>query len=104
MNKNNKIEFPKWEGYKNLEGAKQLISRGCFNNDKIILEHAARLAIENIYFRNLLRYVQHRLDRHIFMKEPLRLCINSSFEIFEGIMIAPCEDIDIKDKKIIGVL
>lgn len=90
----NDTEFPIWEGYKNLEKMKDLIDIGCCHDNKLVLELAAKMSMEREYFRDLLLYIQNKLERHNFLGESLGLCIDSSKEIFEGLMISPCEIID----------
>ncbi len=86
-------EFPKWEGYKDLEKVKQLISLGCYNDPKHILEYAAKMSIERIYFKDLLMFIQNRIQKYFEEGKGLGLGIDSSSEIFEGLMIVLAEDV-----------
>lgn len=89
-----KIEFPKWEGYKDLEGVKQLISHGSFNDPKHILEYAAKMAIERRYFNEMLLFIQNRIQRYFEEEgEGLGLGLDNSREIFEGLFIVPAEEV-----------
>lgn len=92
MNMDKDAEFPKWEGYKDLEKVKQLISLGCYNDPKQILEYAAKMSIERIYFKDLLLFIQNRIQKYFEEGKGLGLGIDSSKEIFEGLMIVPAED------------
>lgn len=93
-----KVEFPKWEGYKDIEKVKQLISYGCYNDPKQILEYAAKKSLERIYFRDMLSFIQDRIQKHIEGGEGLGLGIDSSSEIFEGLMIVPAEKVAFPDE------
>lgn len=86
-------KFPAWKGYDDLEKMMQLISYGCYNDPKQILEYAAKMTLERTYFKDLLTYIQNRIQKHIEEGEGLGLGLDSSREIFEGLMIAPVEDI-----------
>ena len=94
-----KIEFPKWEGHIDLEKAKQLISYGCYNDHKQILEYAAKMTMERTYFKDMLLFVQERIQKHIEGGEGLGLGLDSSKEIFEGLMIVPAEDVAFPDEE-----
>lgn len=87
------IKFPEWEGYKDLEGVKQLISIGCYNDPKLILEYAAKMAIERQYFWNMLKFIQKRIQKYFEEGEGLGLGLDSSQEVFEGLMIFPAEKV-----------
>lgn len=91
MSKN--AEFPQWKGYDDLERMKQLISYGCYNDPKQILEYAAKMSLERIYFKDLLTFVQDRIQKHIENGEGLGLGLDSSSEIFEGLMLVPAEKV-----------
>jgi len=93
-------EFPKWEGHKDLEEMKKLISSGCYNDPKQILEYAAKMAIEWAYFKDMLLFLQYRIQKHIENGEGLGVGIDSSKEIFEGLMLVafPVDDESDKDK------
>lgn len=93
----NVVEFPEWEGYKDLEKMKQFIGHGCYNDPKQILEYAAKISIERQYFRDILSFVQHRIQKHIEEGEGLGLGIDSSREIFEDLMLIPAEDVAFPD-------
>jgi hypothetical protein len=86
-------EFPRWKGYEDLDGMKRLISSGCYNDPKQILEYAAKMTIERAYFKDLLLFLQYRIQKHIENGEGLGLGIDSSREIFEGLMIVPVEEV-----------
>lgn len=92
-----KVEFPKWEGHKDLEKMMELIRIGCENDHRQTLEYAAKMSIERQYFKDLLLFVQNRLQRH-FEGEGLGLGIDSSREIFEGIMIVPAEEVSFPEE------
>ena len=85
------IEFPEWKGYENLEGVKQLISHGCYNDGGQILGYAAKMFLEREYFKGILMFVQKRIQKHIEEGEGLGLGLDSSREIFEGLMIVPAD-------------
>jgi len=89
----NEVEFPKWEGHKDLEALKKLISTGCFNDPRLILEYAAKMSMERAYFFNLLLFVQYRIQKYLEDNEGLGLGIDSSKEIFEGLMLVAAEDV-----------
>ena len=91
MNKD--IEFPEWKGYENLAEVKQLISRGCYNDNGQILEYTAKMFLEREYFKDILMFVQKRIQKHIEEGEGLGLGLDSSREIFEGLMIVPAEEV-----------
>lgn len=95
------IEFPEWEGYKDLESMKQLISYGNYNDPKLILEFAAKTAIEREYFKLMLQFIQCRLQKYLEGEwKGIGLGIDSSREIFEGLMIVPAEEVSFpKDNK-----
>lgn len=86
-------EFPEWKGYENLEGSKQLISYGCYNDPKQILEYAAKMTLERTYFKDLLIFIQSRIQKHIEEGKGLGLGLDSSREIFEGLMLVPAEEV-----------
>lgn len=86
-------EFPEWKGYDDLEKMKQLISYGCYNDPKQILEYAAKMTLERTYFKDLLLFVQNKIQKHIEEGKGLGLGIDSSREIFEGLMIVPAEEV-----------
>lgn len=86
-------EFPRWKGYEDLEGTKQLISSGCYNDSKQILEYAAKMVIEREYFKDMLLFLQNRIQKHIETDKGLGLGIDSSMEIFEGLMLVPAEEV-----------
>ena len=87
------VEFPEWEGYGDLEKMKQFISYGCYNDPKQILEYAAKMTLERTYFKELLLFVQNRMQKHIEEGKGLGLGLDSSREIFEGLMIVPAEEV-----------
>ena len=87
------LEFPGWEGYKDLEEMKQLISHGCYDDPKQILEYAAKISLERQYFKDMLIFVQNRIQKYLEEGEGLGLGIDSSREIFEGLMIVPAEEV-----------
>jgi hypothetical protein len=87
------IEFPRWKGYKDLDGIKKLISSGCFDDPKEILEYAAKMSIEREYFKDMLLFLQNRIQKHIETGEGLGIGIDSSKEVFEGLMVVPAEDV-----------
>ncbi len=87
------IKFPQWKGYKDLENMKQLISHGCYNDHNLILEYAAKTTMERTYFKDLLLFLQDRIQKHFETGEGLGLGIDSSKEIFEGLMIVAAEDV-----------
>lgn len=88
-----KVEFPNWEGYKDLENMKQLVSIGCYNDPKQILEYAAKMAIERQYFKELLLFVQYRVKKYIEDEEGLNLGLDSSKEFFEDLILVPAENV-----------
>lgn len=89
-----KFPFPKWEGYKDLESMKQAISCGNYNEPKLILEFAAKTAIEREYFKLILLFIQGRLQKYFEGESKgIGLGIDSSREIFEGLMIVPAEEV-----------
>lgn len=90
---NEEIKFPIWEGYKDLEKMKQFISYGCYNDPKQILEYAAKMTLERTYFKDMLIFIQDRIQKYIEGGEGLGLGIDSSKEIFEGLMIVPAEEV-----------
>lgn len=92
------VEFPEWEGYKDLEKMKQLISYGCYNDSKQILEYAAKMALERQYFKDILLFVQERICKHIEEGEGLGLGIDSSKEIFDGLMLVPAEKVSFPEE------
>ena len=83
------IEFPKWNGYKDLTAVKELVNVGCCHNPDLILEYAGKAFIEREYFKNILFFVQQRVRKHIEEGEELGLGLDSSREIFEGFMLTP---------------
>lgn len=87
------IKFPRWKGYKDLEGLKQMIGCGCYNDHKQILEYAAKMTLERQYFNDMLLFIQHRIQKYYEEGEGLGLGIDSSREIFEGLMIVPAEEV-----------
>lgn len=95
----NKVEFPEWNGYKDLENVKQFISYGCYNDPKHILEYAAKMTLERTYFKDLLIFIQNRIQKHIEEGKGLELGLDSSFEIFEGLMIVPIEKVSFPEEK-----
>ena len=90
---NEEIKFPIWEGYEDLEKMKQLISLGCYNDPKQILEYAAKMTLERTYFKDMLLFIQNRIQKHIEEGTGLGLGLDSSREIFEGLMLVPAEDV-----------
>ncbi len=87
------IRFPEWKGYGNLTESKQLISYGCYNDKDKILEYAAKMFLEREYFKQMLLFIQHRVERHIELGEGLGLGLDSSKEIFENLMLVPAENV-----------
>lgn len=96
------VEFPRWKGYEDLEKMKQFISYGCYNDPKQILEYAAKMTLERTYFKDELLFLQDRIQKHIEEGEGLGLGIDSSKEIFEGLMIVPAEEVSFPNKDIDG--
>lgn len=92
------IKFPQWEGYENLDGMKQLISLGCYDDPKLILEYAAKMSMERQYFKDMLVFVQNRIQRYFEDGGGLGLGIDSSKEIFEGLAIVPAEDVSFPEE------
>jgi hypothetical protein len=86
-------EFPRWKGYEDLDGMKRLISSGCYNDPKQILEYAVKMTIDRAYFKDLLLFLQYRIQKHIENGEGLGLGIDSSREIFEGLLLVPAEEV-----------
>lgn len=93
------IKFPQWEGYKDLEKMKQFISCGCLNDPNLILEYAAKTTLERTYFRDLLQFLQDRIQKYFEKGEGLGLGIDSSREIFEGLFIIPAEDVSFPEEE-----
>ncbi len=100
---NEEIKFPIWEGYDDLEKMKQLISLGCYNDPKQILEYAAKMTLERTYFKDLLLFVQNRIQKHIEEGEGLGLGLDSSREIFEDLIIVPAEDVSFPEEENEGI-
>ena len=98
-----KTEFPRWKGYEDLEKMKQLISYGCYNDPKQILEYAAKMTLERTYFKDLLLFVQNRIQKHIEEGEGLGLGLDSSREIFEDLIIVPAEDVSFPEEENEGI-
>lgn len=92
------LKFPEWKGYKDLEKMEQFISHGCYNDPKEILKYAAKMTLERIYFYDLLRFIQDRIQKHIEENEGLGIGIDSSKEIFEGLMIVSAEDVSFPEE------
>ncbi len=89
-----KFPFPRWEGHKDLENIKKMIRIGCENDPEKILEYAAKVHTEWVYFKDLLLFIQNRLQRYLEGENKgIGLGIDSSREIFEGLMIVPAEDV-----------
>lgn len=88
-----KVEFPKWRGYDNLENMMKLVSIGCDNDPKQILEYAAKMTFQKIYLKDVLLFIQDRVQKHIENGEGLGLGIDSSREVFEGLMLVPAEEV-----------
>jgi len=84
------FEFPKWEGYEDIEYLKSLIDTGSYYERDVILKYAAEMYLERWYFYKMLLFIQAKLDNHMFNAEPLGLCLDSSKEVFD-IMITPCD-------------
>lgn len=95
----NKVEFPKWRGHKNLENMMELIRIGCENDHRQILEYAAKMTFQKIYFKDMLLFIQNRIQKHIEEGEGLGLGIDSSKEIFEGLMIVPAEEVSFPEEE-----
>lgn len=96
-------EFPRWKGYEDLEATKKFISSGCYNDPKHILEYAAKMAIERMYFNSLLLFLQYRIQKHIENGEGLGIGIDSSREIFEGLMLVPAEEVAFPEEESEGI-
>lgn len=97
-----KFPFPKW--HRDLEGTKLMIRIGCENDPEKILEYAAKIHIERMYFKDLLLFIQGRLQKYFEGESKgIGLGIDSSREIFEGLMIVSAEEVsfpeDDKDDK-----
>jgi hypothetical protein len=86
-------EFPERRGYEDLEKMKQFVSYGCYNDPKQILEYAAKMTLERTYFHDMLLFLRYRIQRHIEGGEGLGLGLDSSREIFEGLMLVPAEEV-----------
>ncbi len=96
---NEEIKFPIWEGYEDLEKMKELISLGCYNDPKQILEYAAKMTLEKIYFKDLLLFLQNRIQKYIEGGKGLGLGIDSSREIFDGLMLVPAEEVSFPEEE-----
>lgn len=94
-----KIEFPEWKGYKDLEKVKQLVSYGCYNDPKQILEYAAKMTLERNYFKDLLLLIQDRIRKHIEEGKGLGLGLDSSREVFEDLIIVPAEEVSFPEEE-----
>ncbi len=92
------VEFPKWKGYEDLEKVKQTIGCVCYNDHDQILEYAAKMYLERIHFKNMLLFLQDRIQRHIEEGEVLGLGLDSSREIF-GVYIVPAEDVSFPEEQ-----
>ena len=94
------VEFPKWEGYgkDNIEKMKQFIKQGCGNDTDQILEYAAKMSFERIYFKDLLLFLQYRIEKH-FEGEKLEIGIDSSKELFEGLMMVPIDEVSFPEEE-----
>lgn len=91
------VEFPEWRGYEDLEKMKQFISYGCYNDPKQILEYAAKMTLERTYFHDMLLFLQDRIQKHIEEGTGLGLGLDSSREVFEGLMLVPAEEVAFPD-------
>lgn len=96
-------EFPEWKGYEDLEKMKQLVSYGCYNDPKQILEYAAKMTLERTYFKDMLLFIQNRIQKYIEGGKGLGLGLDSSREIFEGLIIVPAEDVSFPEEENEGI-
>jgi hypothetical protein len=94
---NSEEKFPEWEGYKHIEDCKKVIFAGCLNDQEKVLEYAAKMSIERNYFFNLLLFVQDRIEKYYFegKNKDMGIGIDSSKEIFEGLMLVPSEQVGV---------
>ena len=99
MNMGKDVEFPEWRGYEDLEKMKQFISYGCYNDPKQVLEYAAKMTLERTYFKDMLLFIQNRIQKHIEEGEGLGLGLDSSREIFEGLMLVPSEEVSFPEEE-----
>lgn len=84
------IKFPEWKGYSSIKDKGIENVGNLFTDRESIIKALMEQNMRANYFENMLKYIQYRLEKY-FEGEPLGLCINSASEIFEGIMITPCE-------------
>lgn len=92
------VEFPEWKGYDDLEKMKQFINYGCHNDPKQVLEYAAKMVLEREYFNHLLLFLQYRIEKHYEEGEGLGIGIDSSRELFEGLMMVPAEEVSFPEE------
>lgn len=84
------IKFPEWRGYSSIKDKDIENVGNLFTDRDSIIKAFMEQNMRANYFEDMLRYIQYRLEKHLD-GEPLGLCINSASEIFEGIMISPCD-------------
>lgn len=86
------LTFPKWQGYDHDNFLLKTI--GGMSDPKLLLDFAMKMYFERAYFHDMLLFIQAKLDNNKFDGEPLGLCLDSSKELFD-IMIVPCDNIKI---------
>ena len=91
----NQKEFPVWESY-NITNEEINEVRDWYDNDiNLMAENICNLMSFKKYFKDMLLYIQ----RKVYLDEPLKLCLDSSKEVF-GIMITPCETLNDEGKEL----
>jgi hypothetical protein len=65
----------------------------------LVLEHDAKMSIEREYFKDMLLFIQNRIQKYLEEGEGLGLGIDSSKEIFEGLFIVSAEDVSFPEEK-----
>lgn len=94
MTKDVGVKFPVWKGYKSIGKDSIEFMKIIYGND---IDAMAKGMVEGMmreeYFKDMLLFVQDRLDKH-FGGDELRLCLNSANEIFYGIMISECDEVN----------
>ncbi len=91
----NQKEFPEWKGYNITDEEIKFIKELWLNDINLITKTLHETILKAVYYKKILMYIQ----RKIYLDEPLRLCLDSSKEVFD-IMITPCEILNDEGKEL----
>lgn len=84
-------KYPKWKGYSSISKEHVNVTVKLYSNEESLARSLIEESMKSEYLMDMLLWVQARLIKHQDEEQPLGICLNSAMEIFEKLMLSPCE-------------